>query len=119
MAYDPNNIFAKILQGTIPCQKIYENDHTLAFNDISPKAPIHVLVIPKGPYIDSQDFYTHATSEEIISYTQGIAEIVEQLNIKNQGLRQISNLGTYGGQEVPHFHTHILAGKPLGPLLSE
>ncbi len=119
MPYDQNNIFAKILKGEIPCKKINDDEYYLAFHDIQPKAPIHVLVIPKGKYISAQDFHEKASPEEISGFYKGLAKVVESLNIKNDGFRLISNCGLNGGQEVPHFHVHILGGKKLGPMLKD
>ena len=117
MAYDSNNIFAKILRGDIPANVVFENDHVLAFKDITPKAPIHILVIPKGAYEDHHDFSSMATPEEILAFHQALAKIVEDLKLKTTGYRLIANTGIHGGQEVPHFHMHLLAGKSLGPML--
>lgn len=115
--YDPNNIFARILRGEIPCKKQFENDHVLAFHDIAPKAPIHVLVIPKGAYVDAHDFAARAHDAEILGYARALAKIVADLKLTSTGYRLIANTGLNGGQEVPHFHTHILAGRPLGPMI--
>ncbi len=115
--YNENNIFAKIIKKEIPCKIIYQNEYTIAFHDIAPKAKTHVLVIPKGQYIDSNDFYTNASSKEILQYCTAIVETVKLLNLRN-GYRLIANNGINSGQEVPHFHTHILGGQKLGPLLA-
>ncbi|MEM6810865.1 MAG: histidine triad nucleotide-binding protein [Pseudomonadota bacterium] len=119
MSYDNNNIFAKILRGEIPCDKVFENDHALAFNDIAPQAPVHVLVIPKGEYISIADFSAKASAEEIKGFHDAITEIVNRSEIEEEGFRVIANAGDHGGQEVPHYHLHILAGKPLGPMLAQ
>lgn len=116
--YDENNIFAKILRGEIPCDKVYEDKYALAFNDIQPKAPVHVLVIPKGGYTDIQDFGAHATPEEITGFYRAIAKISKDLDLEGPGFRAIANTGLNGGQEVPHFHVHLLGGRALGPMLS-
>jgi histidine triad (HIT) family protein len=118
MLYDQNNIFAKILRDEIPCKKINENKYYLAFHDIQPKAPIHVLVIPKGYYANAQNFHLNASSEEIAGFYKGLADVVESLNIK-EGFRLISNCGLNGGQEVPHYHMHILGGRKLGSMLTD
>jgi histidine triad (HIT) family protein len=118
-AYDENNIFAKILRGDIPCQKVFEDDHVLAFNDISPKAPVHVLVIPKGKYISIDDFGASAPAEEVKAFYAAVAKIAADKNLKSDGFRVIANTGLNGGQEVPHFHVHILGGKKLGPMLAQ
>ena len=113
MTYDSNNIFAKILKKEIPSNPIFENEHVFAFNDIDPKAPIHVLIIPKGSYMDSFDFYKNGSDNEIIVFERAIPEIAEQLNIDKKGYRLISNCKEDSGQEVPHYHVHMIAGKKL------
>lgn len=115
--YDDNNVFAKILRGEIPCKKVYEDDHVLAFHDISPQAPVHILVIPKGRYISSLDFGTKARAEEVKALYAAVSKIAEEQNLKTDGFRVIANTGLNGGQEVPHFHVHILGGRKLGPML--
>lgn len=119
MAYDENNIFAKILRGEIGCEKVYEDEHVLAFNDINPKAPVHILVIPKGKYIAIDDFGANASAEEIKAFYAAVAKIAEEQNLREDGFRVICNTGLNGGQEVPHFHAHILGGRQLGPMLSQ
>jgi diadenosine tetraphosphate (Ap4A) HIT family hydrolase len=116
--YDSNNIFAKILRGDIPCDKVYEDDHVLAFNDISPQAPVHILVIPKGQYKAIDDFGANARAEEIKALYAAVAKITADKGLSEDGFRVIANTGSHGGQEVPHFHLHILAGKKLGPMLA-
>ncbi len=116
--YDDNNIFAKILRGEIPCDKVYEDDYVLAFNDIAPKAPVHILLIPKGRYISIADFGENASAEEIKGFYLALAEIVKDKGINETGFRSIANTGENGGQEVPHFHMHILGGKPIGTMVS-
>ena len=116
--YDDNNIFAKILRGEIPNDTVYEDEHVLAFNDIAPQAPVHILIIPKGRYISIDDFGEHATVEEIKAFYAAISKIVEDKGLKEEGFRVISNAGLDGGQEVPHYHSHILGGRRLGPMLS-
>ena len=119
MAYDNNNIFAKILQGDIPCNEIYKDTYALAFSDINPRAKTHVLVIPTGPYTSSEDFHATATSEEITGYYRALDKVLELLDLKEKsGYRLLSNSGHDAGQEVPHYHTHIFAGQNLGPMLS-
>lgn len=117
--YDENNIFAKILRGDIPCNTVYEDDHVLAFHDISPQAPIHILVIPKGKYIDIADFGANANSQEIKAFWNAVYLIAAEQGINSKGFRVISNSGPNAGQEVPHFHAHILGGRTLGPMLSQ
>ena len=118
-AYDPNNIFAKILRGEIPCKKIYEDDHVLAFNDIHPQAPTHILVIPKGAYESIADFSLKASAAEQTAFFAAIGQIVAENNLAQTGFRTIANAGVNGGQEVPHFHVHLLAGRKLGRMLPE
>jgi histidine triad (HIT) family protein len=114
MAYDSNNTFAKILRGEIPCQRVYEDDHALAFNDINPKAPIHVLVIPKRPYRSFMDFTIRASSEETAAFFQTLTKVAEILKFSNGGFRLVVNNGPDSGEEVPHFHVHLIGGKRLG-----
>ncbi len=118
-AYDDQNIFAKILRGEIPNDTVLETEHTLAFNDIAPQAPTHVLVIPKGPYVTLDDFAARASEAEIVDFYRVVARIVEasRIGADGSGYRAISNAGTHGAQEVPHYHLHILAGRPLGRML--
>ncbi len=117
MSYDPNNIFAKILRGEIPCKKVFENEHALAFHDIQPHAPIHVLVIPKGAYLAHDDFAARANDAEIAGFERAVGEVAKLTGVVDTGYRLIANAGANGGQEVPHFHVHILGGKKLGPML--
>lgn len=116
--YDDQNIFAKILRGEIPCDKVFEDDHALAFTDISPQAPVHVLVIPKGAYMSSDDFFTRAGDAELAGFMRAVATVARQLGLDGAGYRLLANHGADAGQEVPHFHIHILAGRPLGPMVS-
>lgn len=116
--YDPNNIFAKILRGDIPCKKLFENDYALAFHDISPKAPTHILVIPKGAYESFQEFSEKATEAEIAGFTRAIGVVTKVAGAVDAGYRLISNAGINAHQEVPHYHVHVLAGRPLGPMLN-
>ena len=118
MAYDDNNIFAKILRGEIPCAKVYEDDHVLAFNDIAPQAESHVLVIPKGRYVSMADFSAKATDAEISALIRALGKIARDLDIETSGYRLIANAGPDSNQEVAHLHFHLLGGENLGPLLS-
>lgn len=118
MAYDSNNIFARILRGEIPCSKVYEDDHVLAFNDIHPQAPVHVLVIPKQAYESYDDFSAKASDAEIAAVTRATGEIARQQGLDRTGYRLIANVGPDSHQEVPHFHLHILGGQPLGVLVT-
>ncbi len=117
-AYDDQNIFAKILRGEIPNDTVYEDDYALAFNDISPQAPVHVLVIPKGAYLSIDDFGERASAVEVHGFYAAISKIVDQLNLGEKGFRVIANTGHDGGQEVPHYHAHILGGRVIGPMVS-
>ena len=116
--YDESNIFARILRGEIPAQKVYEDDDILAFHDITPKAPIHILVIPKGKYATLHDFYSNAGAEELLRFSRGVTHVIDQLGLQKDGYRILANCGLLGGQEVPHFHLHILAGRPLGAMVT-
>lgn len=111
--YDPKNVFAKILTKEIPAKIIYENDFVLAFHDVAPKAPIHALVIPKNPYTSYADFAERAAPEEIVALTKAVAYVAKKLGLEEKGYRIISNIGKDAGQEVFHFHIHILGGKVL------
>ena len=117
-AYDDQNIFAKILRGEIPCDKVYENDHALAFRDIAPQAPTHVLVIPKGAYVSFDDFSEQASEAEIAGFVRAAGEVARLSgSAVADGFRILSNHGRDGHQEVPHFHLHIFAGKDLGRMI--
>jgi len=116
--YNENNIFAKILRAEIPCKKVYEDEYVLAFHDIAPQAPVHILVIPKGAYVSILDFGAKASASEIKGFYEAVSKIAAQEGITQDGFRSIANTGLNGGQEVPHFHLHLLGGKKLGPMLS-
>jgi len=118
MSYDPNNIFAKILRGEIPCNKVFEDEHVLAFNDIHPLAPTHVLVIPKGPYVSMDDFSATASESEIAALFRAVGRIARDLGVAEQGYRFLANCGANGHQEVPHLHIHLFGGRKLGRMLS-
>ena len=115
--YDRENVFARILRGEIPNRTVFENEHALAFHDVRPQAPVHVLVIPKGPYLDLSDFAENATAVEQAGFLAAVAEVSRMAGIEN-GFRAIANAGPDSHQEVPHFHVHILGGRPLGPMLT-
>ena len=117
--YDESNIFARILRGEIPAKRVMETEHSLAFHDINPLSPIHVLVIPKGAYVSWDDFSAKASDAEIADFTRTIGKVAVQLGADQQGYRVLSNVGKRGGQEVPHFHAHIFGGAPLGPMLAK
>jgi len=118
MTYNKNNLFAKTLRGEIICKKVYENDHVLAFHDINPQKKIHVLVIPKGEYIDLDDFNNKASDGEIVDLSRAITHISNLLGAKEKGYRSLTNIGSDGGQEVPHLHFHIFAGENIGKMVS-
>lgn len=114
--YDPNNIFAKILRGEIPANKVYEDDFALAFHDIAPQAPVHILVIPKGAYVSWDDFSAQASDAEIGGFTRAVGHVAREY--VGDGYRILANAGAHSGQEVPHLHVHVFAGQPLGPMLT-
>ena len=120
MSYDNNNIFAKILRGEIPCKKIYEDEYVLSFHDVSPQKKIHALVIPKGKYIDLDDFNAKASDKEIVGLLKGISIVAKKLGISldmGKGYRTLSNLSEDGGQEVPHLHFHLFGGERIGKMV--
>jgi len=119
MKYDKNNIFAKILRKEIPCNKVYENEYVLSFYDVNPLKKLHILVIPKGDYIDLDHFNSEASDKEIIEFSKSITHIVKMLKISSYetGYRILSNAGLNGGQEVPHFHYHIFGGEKIGKMV--
>lgn len=119
MSYDENNIFARILKGDIPAKKVYEDDYALAFHDIMAKAPVHVLVIPKGKYISMADFGENASDREITGFYRAVSKVAQDMGLTQSGFRSIANTGSNGGQEVPHFHIHLLGGRKLGPMISD
>ena len=118
MSYDENNIFAKILREEIPCKKIYENDYVLAFNDVNPQKKIHILLIPKGEYVNLDDFNNKASDKEIVELNKATTYVSNLLGAKEKGYRALTNIGIDGGQEVPHFHIHIFAGEKIGKMVS-
>ena len=115
-AYDDQNIFAKILRGEIPNDTVFENDHALAFRDINARAPVHVLVIPKGPYMSLDHFARDASAQEQVGFMQAVAEVCRLENVET-GFRAIANAREDGVQEVPHYHMHIIGGRHMGPML--
>ena len=120
MSYDDNNIFAKILKGEIPCNKIYEDDFVLSFYDVNPQKKIHALVIPKGKYIDLDDFSLNASQEEMVGLLKGINKVARKLGISTEvgnGYRALSNISNDGGQEVPHLHFHLFGGEKVGKMV--
>lgn len=116
--YDDSNIFARILRGEIPCKKVYEDEHALAFEDINPQAPVHTLVIPKGKYVSATDFADQASDREIAGFLRAVRKVAGLKGVDANGYRLIANTGREGGQEVPHFHVHVLGGRAVGPMVS-
>ena len=116
--YDDSNIFARILRGEIPSKRVYEDEHALAFHDVNPQAPVHILVIPKGPYVSWDDFSERGTAEEIAGFVRAVGHVAREQGLVAPGYRLLANVGRNSGQEVPHLHVHILAGRPLGPMLA-
>jgi len=116
--YDDSNVFARILRGELPAKKIYEDEHALAFHDINPLAPIHILVIPKGRYVSWDDFSEKASDAEIAGFTRAVGQVARDQGMVVQGYRLLANTGKRSGQEVPHLHVHIFGGQPLGPMLA-
>ena len=117
-AYDDQNIFARILRGEIPCRKVYEDAWALAFHDISPQAPVHVLVIPKGRWVSLADFAARASEAEIAGLWRAVGAVARQLDLEEAGYRVLVNTGENGGQEVAHLHVHLFGGRPLGRMLA-
>ncbi len=115
--YDDNNVFAKILRGEIPCKKVFEDTHILAFDDINPQAPVHTLVIPKGKYVSMKDFAEKASDAEIAALTRAVGKVAEIKGLNESGYRILANAGVDAHQEVPHLHIHIFGGRALGPML--
>ena len=116
--YDDSNIFARILRGELPSKKVYEDEHVLAFHDINPLAPTHILVIPKGRYVSWDDFSEKASDAEIGALVRASGRIARDAGLVDRGYRVLTNTGPNSGQEVPHLHLHIFAGRPLGPMLA-
>jgi histidine triad (HIT) family protein len=117
MAYDRDNVFARIVRGELPCTKVHEDEHVLAFRDIAPQAPSHVVLIPKGGYVSADDFAEKASDAELAAFVRAVGKIVVAEGLGEGGFRLIANTGEHGHQEVPHFHMHIVGGRDLGPML--
>lgn len=117
-AYDDKNIFARVLRGEVPCNKVYEDDHTLAFEDLHPQAPVHTLVIPKGRYVSLRDFAANGSDAELAAFVRAIGKVAALKEVDEQGFRIIANTGVDGGQEVPHLHVHLVGGRRLGRMLA-
>jgi diadenosine tetraphosphate (Ap4A) HIT family hydrolase len=116
--YDDGNIFARILRGEIATEPVYEDEHALAFHDINPAAPVHILVIPRGAYVSWDDFSERASAEEIAGFVRAVGKVARDRGLVEPGYRLLANVGINSGQEVPHLHVHIFGGRPLGPMLS-
>ena len=116
--YDDTNVFARILRGEIPSNRVYEDEHALAFHDLSPQAPVHILVIPKGAYVSWDDFSERGSAEEIAGFVKAVGHVARSQGMVTRGYRLLANVGRNGGQEVPHLHVHIFGGGPLGPMLA-
>jgi diadenosine tetraphosphate (Ap4A) HIT family hydrolase len=116
--YDPSNIFARILRGEIPSKRVHEDEHALAFHDINPQAPVHILVIPKGPYVSWDDLSEHGSDAEIAGFVRAVGHVARTHGLVAPGYRLLANVGLNSGQEVPHLHVHLFGGRPLGPMLA-
>ena len=116
--YDESNIFARILRGEIPSKKVYEDEHALAFHDINPLSPTHILVIPKGRYVSWDDFSDRASEAEIAGFVRAVGKVARDAGLVDEGYRALANVGVNSGQEVPHLHVHIFGGRALGPMLA-
>lgn len=117
VTYDSQNIFAKILRGEIPNRTVYEDEWALAFHDINPQAPVHILVIPKGAYVSWDDFSAHASDAEISGFVRAVGKVARDNDLVQPGYRLLANAGLDAHQEVPHLHVHLFGGRPLGPML--
>jgi len=117
--YDDQNIFARLLRGEIPSQRVYEDEWAVAFHDINAQSPIHILVIPRGPYVSWDDFSAKGSDAEIAGFIRAVGKVARDAGLVVPGYRLLANTGRQSGQEVPHFHVHILAGQPLGPMLAK
>jgi len=118
MAYDPSNVFARILRGELSCRKVFEDEHVLAFHDINPQTPLHILVIPKGAYVSLDDFSARASEAEIVAFVRALGRIARDHGVAESGYRVLANHGVHAHQEVPHFHVHIFGGRHLGRMIS-
>ena len=116
--YDHSNVFARILRGEIPCKAVHEDEHALAFHDINPAAPLHILVIPRGAYVSWDDFSERGSDEEIAGFVRAVGKVARDQGLVEPGYRLLANVGANSGQEVPHLHVHLFGGRPLGPMLA-
>ncbi len=118
LPYDDSNVFARVLRGEIPAKRVYEDEHALAFHDIAPQAPVHILVVPKGAYVSWDDFSERASDAEIAGFVRAVGKVARDQGLVAAGYRLLANVGANGGQEVPHLHVHIFGGRGLGPMLA-
>ena len=118
-AYDPDNIFARILRGEIPCSTVFEDEYALAFHDIAPQAPVHVLVIPRAAYVSFADFTRRASADEVTGFFRAVGLVANKLGLDQPGFRLLSNVGADAHQQVEHFHVHLFGGRNLGPMLAK
>jgi diadenosine tetraphosphate (Ap4A) HIT family hydrolase len=118
LPYDRNNVFARILRGELPCKRVFEDEHALAFHDLNPLAPVHILVVPKGDYVSWDDFSERASAEEIAGFVRAVGHVARDQGLVAPGYRLLANVGANGGQEVPHLHVHLFGGGRLGPMLA-
>lgn len=118
LPYDETNIFARILRGELPCKKVHEDDYSFAFHDINPQAPLHILVIPKGPYVSWDDFSARGSDAEIAGFVRAVGQVARDAGLVAPGYRLLANVGLDSHQEIPHLHVHIFAGQKLGPMLA-
>jgi len=116
--YDDRNVFARILRGELPAKRAYEDEWAVAFHDINPQVPTHILVIPRGPYVSWDDFSDRASADEIAGFVRALGRVAREMGLVQPGYRLLANTGPHGGQEVPHLHVHLFAGQPLGPMLA-
>jgi diadenosine tetraphosphate (Ap4A) HIT family hydrolase len=117
LPYDDSNIFARILRGELPSRKVYEDDHVLAFHDINPQAPVHILVIPKGPYVSWDDFSTKASDVEVAAFVRAVGKVARDAGLVEPGYRLLANIGGHGHQEVPHLHVHLFGGRQFREMI--
>ena len=118
LPYDDNNIFARLLRGEIPSTRVYEDEHAVAFRDINPLSPTHILVIPKGAYVSWDDFSARASDAEIAGFVRAVGKVARDAGLLEPGYRLLANTRVNSGQEVPHLHVHVFGGRPLGPMLA-
>lgn len=118
LPYDDHNIFARLLRGEVPAARVYEDEHAVAFRDIAPQAPTHILVIPRGAYVSWDDFSARASDAAVAGFVRAVGAVARAAGLVEPGYRLLANVGAHGGQEVAHFHVHLFGGRPLGPMLA-